>query len=43
MEHIDKNKAKAAARKIDEIRKSKVFDTGKSTTALIREWRDKRK
>lgn len=40
---IDKEKAIEASKRIDQIRKSKIFDKGKNSTELIREWRDKRK
>ena len=43
LEHIDTERAKRAAKKIDAIRKSGVFDSGKSSTEIIREWRDKRR
>jgi hypothetical protein len=39
---IDKKKAKEAAKDADEIRKSGVFDSDKTGTEIIREWRDKR-
>ena len=40
---IDKKRAREASKKIDDIRKSKIFDKGKNSTELIREWRDRRK
>lgn len=40
---IDKKRASEASKKIDDIRKSKIFDKGKNSTELIREWRDRRK
>ncbi|MBS3081213.1 hypothetical protein J4221_07115 [Candidatus Pacearchaeota archaeon] len=40
---FDRDKAKRAVELIPKIRKSKVFDKGKSSIELIREWRDKRK
>lgn len=40
---IDKEKAMIALKTAEDIRKSKVFDTGKSSIQIIREWRDKRK
>jgi hypothetical protein len=43
MHTIDKERARKASREIDEIRKSGVFDGGKNSTEIIREWRDKRK
>jgi Arc/MetJ-type ribon-helix-helix transcriptional regulator len=41
--HQNKEKMKKAINTIDKIRKSKSFDKGKSSTKLIREWRNKRK
>jgi hypothetical protein len=43
LERIDSQRAKKAAKMIDTIRKSKAFDSGKSSVEIIREWRDKRK
>lgn len=43
LEQIDEERARKAAKQIDEIRKSKVFDKGKTSTEIIREWREKRK
>ncbi len=40
---INKKRAEEAMSMSDEIRKSKIFDKGKSSTEIIREWRDKRK
>lgn len=40
---IDKEKADKAMESIDRIRQSKVFDSGKSSVEIIREWRDRRK
>jgi len=40
---LDKNRAIAAARDMDKIRKSGVFDGGKTGAEIIREWRDKRR
>lgn len=40
---FDVEKAKRAAEDMDRIRKSKVFDGGKTGTEIIREWRNKRK
>jgi len=42
-ETIDKEKAMKAAKSMDELRASRVFDKGKSAVATIREWREKRK
>lgn len=43
-EHIiDLTKAKKASNLINEIRKSRTFDGGKSSVKIIREWRNKRK
>ena len=35
--------AKRASEETDKIRKSRLFDGGKTGTEIIREWRDKRK
>lgn len=43
VERIDFARAERAARAMDRIRKTRAFDHGKSTTELIREWRDKRR
>ncbi|PIN89381.1 hypothetical protein COU60_04480 [Candidatus Pacearchaeota archaeon CG10_big_fil_rev_8_21_14_0_10_34_76] len=40
---IDRKKALEALADADRIRKSGVFDGGKTGTEIIREWRDKRK
>ena len=40
---FDFEKAKLASKMIDEIKESGVFDQGKSSTEIIREWRDKRR
>ena len=40
---FDKEKVKRACDRIDKIRASGVFDGGKSSVEIIREWRDKRK
>jgi len=40
---FDVEKARKAAESMDKIRKSKVFDGGKSSVELIREWRNKRR
>lgn len=42
-EKIDLEKRKIAANLMDEIRKTRVFDKGKNSTLIIREWRNKRK
>jgi len=42
-ENIDLEKRKKASEEIDKIRKSGVFDGGKNSTLIIREWRNKRK
>lgn len=42
-EKIDFEKRKKASEEIDKIRKSRVFDGGKNSTLIIREWRNKRK
>ncbi len=41
--HIDQKKAKQAADEIDEIRKSGVFNQGKPSLEIIKEWRRKRR
>lgn len=43
MHTIDKKKALEAAADMDKIRKSCVFDGGKTGAQIIREWRDKRR
>jgi hypothetical protein len=43
MHVIDKKKAMEAARDMDKIRKSGVFDSERTGTEIIREWRDKRR
>ena len=43
LERIDSERAQKVAKVIDAIRKSRVFDSGKSSVKIIREWRDKRK
>lgn len=40
---FDEKKAGEAAKAIDKIRESGVFDKGKSSTMIIREWKDKKK
>ena len=41
LESINESRAREAAKSIDKIRKSGIFDKGKSSAELIREWRDK--
>ena len=43
MHEIDLNRSKNAAKIIDGLRKSGAFDKGKSSTEIIREWREKRR
>ncbi|MEK6894328.1 MAG: hypothetical protein AABX10_02600 [Nanoarchaeota archaeon] len=43
MHRIDKKRAMKAALEIDKIRKSGVFNGGKTGTQIIREWRDKKR
>lgn len=43
IEVIDLEKAKKASKIMDELRKKKAFTKGKESTAIIREWRNKRK
>lgn len=40
---INKKKMRATAKIMDELAKSNTFNKGKSSTEIIREWRDKRK
>ena len=40
---IDFKRAEEATKLLTEVRKSKVFDKGKSSEEIIREWREKRK
>ena len=40
---IDLERAKEASEDMDRIRKSGIFDGGKTGTEIIREWRNKRK
>ena len=42
-EKIDLEKRKIASKMMDDIRKSRIFDKGKNSTIIIREWRNKRK
>ncbi|MBI2044409.1 hypothetical protein HYT24_03530 [Candidatus Pacearchaeota archaeon] len=42
-EKIDLEKRREAAKMMDEIRKSGVFDGGRDSTSIIREWRDRRR
>ena len=41
-ERVNFEKRKKAFAMMDEIRKSRVFDGGRNSTEIIREWRDKR-
>ena len=43
LESIDSERAEKATQLLNELRKSKVFDKGKSGAEIIREWRDKRR
>ena len=43
MHKIDRKIALEAMKDMDNIRKSGVFDGGKTGTEIIREWRDKRR
>lgn len=43
LDKIDVDRAKKAAKSIDILRKSKIFDKGKLTLEIIKEWRQKRK
>ena len=43
MHKIDRKKALEAAKDMDKIRQSGVFDGGKTGAEIIREWRDKRR
>ena len=43
MHMIDKKRALEALHSADKIRKSGVFNGGKTGTEIIREWRDKRR
>ncbi|MEK6926293.1 MAG: hypothetical protein AABW50_03370 [Nanoarchaeota archaeon] len=42
-EKVDLEKRRKASEEIDKIRKSGVFDGGKDSTLIIREWRNKRR
>ncbi|MBS3147679.1 hypothetical protein J4219_02230 [Candidatus Woesearchaeota archaeon] len=42
-DHFDAEKARKAAESIDSIRQSGIFDKGRPTGEILREWRDKRK
>ena len=42
-EKIDIEKRRKASEEIDKIRKSGVFDGGKDSTLIIREWRNRRR
>lgn len=41
-EKVDLEKRRKAAKMMDEIRKSGVFDGGRDSVSIIREWRNKR-
>ncbi len=43
IEEFDKDRAKKALNSIDQMRKEKIFDQGKNSTEIIKEWRMKRK
>ena len=43
LERIDAEKARKALASINSIRKNKVFDGGRNSTEIIREWREKRR
>ncbi|MBI2136681.1 hypothetical protein HYU06_06440 [Candidatus Woesearchaeota archaeon] len=43
MHDMNLEQAKNAVTAIDEIRNSSVFDKGKSSVEIIREWRDRRR
>jgi Arc/MetJ-type ribon-helix-helix transcriptional regulator len=43
MHSIDRERAEKAAKDMDKIRKSGVFDGEKTGAEIIREWRDRRK
>jgi len=40
---INTQKGREAIKMADKIRKSRMFEGGKSSTQIIREWRDKRR
>lgn len=42
-DNFDMEKAKKAFEDMNKIRKSGIFDMGKSSVEIIREWRNKRK
>ena len=42
-ERVDLDNRRKASEEIDKIRKSGVFDGGKDSTAIIREWRNKKR
>ena len=42
-EKIDLEKRKRAIREMDRLRKMKVFDGGRDSISIIREWRNKRR
>ena len=41
MEVVDMEEIKEASERIDKIRTSAIFEKGKSSTQIIREWRSK--
>ncbi|MBI4146339.1 hypothetical protein HY489_03300 [Candidatus Woesearchaeota archaeon] len=43
LEKIDVDRAKKAAKSMDEIRKAGIFDKGRPSVEIIREWREKRR
>lgn len=43
LEQIDTLRARQAAKEMDAIRDSRIFDKGKASTEIIREWRQKRR
>lgn len=42
-EKVDLERRKRAIEAMDKLRKSGVFDGGKNSTQIIREWRDRRR
>lgn len=42
-EEFDKERALRAIGSMEKIRKSRIFDEGKSSVEIIREWRNKRR
>jgi len=43
LESIDQERARQAANRMDKLRQTRIFNKGKRSEELIREWRDKRK